>query len=448
MDSSSSTSMRDGPRIARGYELIEAGTVNPPTSASDAVVLEWFGGDATKAAGVRVTPDTAMRLTTVWRCVTLIAGAVMSLPLPIYARGEGDGRDKDDGHPYARLLRDEPNEEMSGPELMELLTMSVLLYGNGYALMRQARNGTLTSIDYFHANDVEPFRSGGTIWYRFTKLDGSQEVHHASYVIHFRGPGRDRGGLKGLSPIAHHAQTIGIGIASRDYTAGQFERGLLTNDYFHFPEGLSKEQRDEFKAYTERKRQGVANAHNPLILAEGGEWKRLGVTAKDAQLLELMQYSTVDVCRIYGIPPFMVGEMEKSTSWGSGIEQQGIGVVRYSLRPHFRRFQGELNRKLFPGVGNRRATHFVEFDADGLMEGDAKAQGEFFRIALGGNQLPGFMSVNEVRRKKNLPPIPGGDQVYLPTGDPPVSQPEPEEEPDTPQPPPADDPGDDEDDAE
>jgi len=416
MAQSSSTSTTS-PRIARGHELVRAATDSAVVTSGDAAMFEWFGGSQ-RAAGMTVNSDTAMRMSAVWRCVTLISGANMSLPLCIYRRTAGGGRERADDHPYARLLRDEPNDEMSGPELVELATMSVLLRGNGYGLIRQARNGTITGIDYYHPEQVAPYRSGGSVWYRFTNDDSSQEFHEAAYVLHFRGPGRTRDKLLALSPISFHAQAIGVGLAVRDYTAGQFERGLLTNDYFQFPNGLSNEQRAEFKAYLQKKAQGVSNAHNPLLLSEGGEWKRLSISAKDAQLLELLQYTTVDIARIFGVPPHMIGETEKSTSWGTGIEQQGIGFVRYTLRPHLVRFQRELNRKLFPRAGNRPADYFIEFDPDALMQGDAKAQGEYFRLALGGNQLPGFMSVNEVRRLKNLPPTAGGDAVYQPTGDP------------------------------
>jgi HK97 family phage portal protein len=243
--------------------------------------------------------------------------------------------------------------------------------------------------------------------------------------------------MKALSVIAHHAQAIGINLATREYTSGQFERGLLTNDYFQFADTVTDPQRKAFKEYMRNKAAGVANAHNPLILEKGGEWKRVEISAKDAQLLELMQYSVVDVARIFGTPPHMIGETSAATSWGTGIEQMTIGFKLYTVMPHMRRFAKEITRKLFPVIGARPSNLFVDFDPDQLEVGDSKAQGELFSRALGGNQLPGWMSQNEVRRKKNLPPIAGGDRVYFPVptatganGEPPA-KPEPsEEEPD------------------
>lgn len=441
MDPSSLTSTPtiDGRRLNFGAQgrspapIAASTTDSIKVTSGDPAVLELFGSGSGRGAGVLVTAQTAMRMSTVWRCVTLISGANMSLPLVVYKRTGKEGRERADDHPYARLLQDEPNDDMSAAEMIELASIEVLLRGNGFGLIRQARNGTVTGIDFYPRHRARAWRSQGTVWYAFTNLDGSEETAHASYVIHFRGPGRDADGIFALSPIAYHAQTIGIGLATRDYTAGQFERGLLTNDYISFDKDVKTDrtQRDELREYLRKRNQGVGNAHNPMILPAGGEWKRLSISAKDAQLLELLSYSAVDVARIFGCPPHMIGEVDKSSSWGTGIEQQSIGFVTYTLRPHLRRFAKELNRRLFAPVSGKRSEFFAEFDVDGLLQGDAKARGEFYRIALGGNQLPGFMTQNEVRRRQNLPPLPGGDDLYVPTGNAPPGQPlvEPEKEP-------------------
>lgn len=422
------SSYRLSDRAAAAEAARLAAPVQNAVDSTTAVVgdfsqFEWMGWGQ-RAAGVEVTPETAMRSSAVWRCVTLISGTMMSAPLGVYEHLPNGGRRYVADHPYNRFLQVEPNEEMSGPEFIELQAMAMLLRGNGYGLMRQARNGTITSIDYYHPARVLPFRSSDTVWYQFTNLDGSVETHHGSYVIHFRGPGRDTNGIRALSAIAHHAQAIGINLASREYTSGQFERGLLTNDYFSFPEGttISKDQRADFKEYLRKKAQGVANAHNPLLLENGGEWKRVSVSAKDAQLLELLQYSVVDVARIFGTPPHMIGETSAATTWGTGIEQMTVGFKLYTCVPHVRRFAKELTRKLFPVIGAKPSRFFVDFDVEAMQVGDSKSQADYFKAALGGNQLPGWMSQNEVRRMKNLPPLPDpdADKVYFPPAPAPI----------------------------
>jgi HK97 family phage portal protein len=379
-------------------------------------IFEWFGGGG-RAAGVNVTPESAMRATAVWRCVTLIAGRLMTAPLCVYERTPSTPIKLPD-HDLTRFLQVEPNDFMSAAEFIELQTMAMLLRGNGYGLIRQARNGVIHDVDYYHPARVMPYWSGNARWYRFTNLDGSTEDVDDSRTLHFKGPGLSWDGLRALSPIQHHAQAIGIGLAARDYTAKQFEQGLLTNEYFSFNEEVTEQQRADFKEYLRKRVSGLNGAHNPLLLEKGGKWDRLGVSAKDAQLLELLQYSAIDIARIFGVPPHLVGEVDKSTSWGTGIEQQNLGFDGYTLLPHRERFAGELTRKFFPVVGRQLPKYFIDFDPTAQLRGDMKARGEFSRVALGGNQLPGFMSRNEVRASFGLPPIDGGDEVYWPNGDP------------------------------
>ncbi|CAN5369150.1 phage portal protein [soil metagenome] len=412
----SSAPASHGPSISNA---VDSGAV----IAGGGDMFEWFGGGQ-RAAGMNVTPETAMRSSAVWRCVTLISGVLMTLPLSVYERLPGNDRRRVDDHIFNRFLQVEASEEQSGPEFIELQSIATLLRGNGYGLMRQARNGTITDIEYYHPARVLPFRSSDkSIWYRFTNLDGTTEDFHASYVLHFKGPGLAYDGLRALSAISFHAQSIGINLATRDYTAGQFERGLMTNDYFQFAEQLSKEQREDFKTYLRRRATGVANAHNPLLLEKGGEWKRVAITAKDAQLLELLQYSVVDVARIFGCPPHMIGETSAATSWGTGIEQMTLGFVKYTIMPHMVRFAAEMSRKMFPVVGAKMPSLFVSFNEEDLLSGDSAALAEYFGRALGGNQLPGWMSQNDVRRRTKQSPIPDGDQVYWPDGAPAAPQP-------------------------
>ena len=406
---------------------VQAATVDSASViAGGGDIFEWFGGGG-RAAGINVTPETAMRSSAVYRCVTLIAGRLMTAPLCVYERTANAPIRLPD-HELLPLLQVEPNDYMSGPELVELQTMAILLRGNGYGAIRQARNGIYTDIDYFHPQRVMPYWSGTSIWYRFTHLDGSTEDLDASRVIHFKGPGMAWDGLRALSPIQHHAQAVGIGLAARDYTARQFEDGLLTNDYFTFDEQITADQRKDFKEYLRKRHAGLNSAHNPLLLEKGGKWDRLGVSAKDAQLLELLQFTTIDIARLFGVPPHLVGEVDKSTSWGTGIEQQNIGLDSYTLLPHRERISGELTRKFFPVTGRYLPKYYIDFDPEAQLRGDMKSRGEFGKTALGGNQLPGFMSRNEVRRGFGLPPIEGGDEVYWPTGG--EADPEPGEEPD------------------
>jgi HK97 family phage portal protein len=142
---------------------------------------------------------------------------------------------------------------------------------------------------------------------------------------------------------------------------------------------------------------GLENAHRPAVLGSGFEAKPLTLPIEEAQLLETRKLRIEEIARIYGVPPFMIGQMEKTTSWGSGIETMGQGFVRFTLRQHLTKIEKEINRKFF-----RTSAKFVEFDTFELEKANMETLFSAFSTALGGQGKPGFMTAEEVRNKLNL----------------------------------------------
>ena len=174
---------------------------------------------------------------------------------------------------------------------------------------------------------------------------------------------------------------------------------------------MSKEQQDTLREHYVKKHNGLHAVGTPVILTEGGEVEQLTMTAVDAQLLESRSFQVIDICRAFGVPPFMVGEMSKATSWGSGVSEMGRAFVLYSLRPYMNRYEAESNRKCF-----RSAKYFAEFDPSRLTRGDPAAEAAYNRQAVGGSMGPGWMTIDEIRARSNQPPKGGAcDAVYFPT---------------------------------
>jgi HK97 family phage portal protein len=180
-----------------------------------------------------------------------------------------------------------------------------------------------------------------------------------------------------------------------------------------FPSGvkLNAEQQQLLREAYVRRLGGADNAAVPFVLTDGGDAKKLSFTAEEAQMLDARKFQVIEIARAFGVPPFMIGETEKNSAWGTGIEQMSQGFIRYTLGPHITAIEQELNRKLF-GIDR----FFVDFDEEALSRGDMKSLGDWFRQAVGGNNGPGFMTVNEVRSRLKLPPVDGGTDIYVPAG--------------------------------
>ncbi|MDB6061552.1 MAG: phage portal protein family [Verrucomicrobiaceae bacterium] len=371
--------------------------------------LDWseFYGAVASSSGIAVTAETAKRSTAVYACTSLIAGAVALLPFPVYQR-IADAREVVDNHPVYWLLNEQPFATLTSAAFWEWMVASMLLRGDGIA--RIVRNAQFQPIGFepLQRNWVAITRVGAQLQYYVSDGINPSYGLDQSDVLHF--PGFGFNGWHGESVIQHAAkQAIGTALAADEYSGEFFANGSNPSSVIEYPAGVAPttEQQDRLRdSYTE-KYTGSGNRHKPLLLLNGGQLKAVTMTAADSQLLETRKFQIVDIARAFKVPPHMIGETSASTSWGSGIEQMSLGFVRYTLGPHLRRIEQELNRKLWP----RSTKYFVEFNRDGLLAGDSKAEAEYFGKALGGPGSQGWMTINEARKIKNLPPVLGGDKL-------------------------------------
>lgn len=368
-------------------------------------LMSTLGLAQVTAAGVPVTADVALRVSTVYACVSLLAGAISTLPFAIFER-DGNARKRAD-HDYWWMLNEQAHGDSTAAAAWEQIISGKLFYGDGFARLERAGYASTRVIGWkpMHPLSVQPFRAtDGTLYYRHQPERGEQITLDASDVIHLPSLGFD--GLTSPSPITYAArEAIGISVAAEQYNARFFSQGA-TFDYALKTSSTLKS--DQLSDLRESLRARVQNgSRGPLILTGGLEPAQLSVNPKDAEILATRLFSVEEICRIFGVPPHMVGHTDKTTSWGSGIEQQGIGFVRYTLQRHLTPIAQEFNRKLWP----IRQRFFVEHITDALVKGDLKSRYEAYRIGLGRAGEPGWISPNEVRRLDNLPPITDGDTI-------------------------------------
>lgn len=378
---------------------------------------EAFGG-AHNGSGVRVTPQNAMRLSAVWACVNIIAGAVSSLPLQVYERYP-NGRRRVFDHEIARLIAN-PSPAMTSVVMRETQTAHVLLWGNCYAAIVRNGGGEPVELIPIMPSCVRVLRTTNRQLAYEVMLPGEEATRVAQAdMVHVPGLGFD--GLQGLSVIGFAAQSMGLSLAAEGYGATFFGNSSIPAGFITMPKAMSAEQANLLRDQWNGIHGGSARANKTAVIPGGGEFKRITMPNNEAQFLETRKLQTTEMARWFQVPPHMIADLERGTF--SNIEHQGIDFVQHTLRRWLVRWEQELNRKLFPpravGLsGNRieseESPYYCEFNVDGLMRGDSKAQADYFARALGGPGAQGWMTINEVRELKNLPPIPGGDKIFDP----------------------------------
>src|SRR5690606_23144801 len=105
-----------------------------------AELYELLAG-APSAAGVVVNEASALRVTAVYGCVRLIAGAIASLPLATYRR-TNDGRERMRTDLWW-LLNEQPCPTVSAAVFWEYLVAQMLLSGDALAEIERGRGGVI-----------------------------------------------------------------------------------------------------------------------------------------------------------------------------------------------------------------------------------------------------------------------------------------------------------------
>lgn len=362
----------------------------------------WYGvtDGAATISGVYVDSETALKLSVVYACDRLLSETIASLPAIVYERLADGGRQRATNHPLYDVLHTAPNEYQTPFEFFDFMTHCAIMRGSGYAKIIAGRRGFADSLEPIHPDRVteQPLK-GGKLRYRVRSLDGSpDEILNDEDMLHIRGMSKD--GIRTVSVLAYARESLGGALAGERYAARFWRNnarpgGVLETDA-KLDDPVAKRVTDSWIAA-----HSGENQHRVALLEQGLKWHDVGMSNEDSQLLGTREFHGEDACRWFRVPPHMVGLTSKITSWGSGIQQLGIGFVTYTLLPWLVRWQQAVSRDLILAPQK----YFVEFLVDALLRGDL---GERYNAYAIGRQQ-GWLSRNDVRRLENMNPIPGGD---------------------------------------
>lgn len=349
----------------------------------------------------------ALRVTAVHGCVQLVAGAIASMPMHVYNRaGDGDLK-RDIDAPLWWVLNEEFSPRWSASAGWSYLVVSKLLHGDGFAEILRTRNGDIKGLTPLHPRRVEVIASpdGMRLVYK-VQPDTSitQPSEYAARIrtidqddmLHIPGFGFD--GLRGMSALRNALSVSGrLAISAQDFSSS-FLQNLGRPDFALTNEGNLSDAQFARLQDTIAQHQGPMNSGKPMILEGGLKIQALTMPLEEMQLLETRKFQVEEICRVFGVPPFMIGHTEKTSSWGTGVDSMGAGFVRFALRDHLNAFQNEINRKFF-----RTASRVAEFDTTELERGDIGTLMNTVRIGLGRAGEPPIISVEEGRAILRLP---------------------------------------------
>lgn len=386
-------------------------------------------------AGVTVTPDTAMKVSAVYRCVALLSNAFAALPYGTFRRLE-KGRKEIPDHEATQIFMVRPNPYQAPFVFKRLMMGHLVLRGNAYARIVDGSDGK--ELWPLHPDRISgpELLPSGRLRYKYLRPDTNQNeiLMGGLDILHVSGLSTD--GLRGLALSDNAMDSIGLALATEQYGSKLFSQGVRLAGVLKAEGKLDDKARDYISRSFRENFGGQKGAHGVPVLEQGMEFQQIGMSADDAQFLETRKFEVSDIARWFGIPPHMVGDVERSTSWGSGIEAQSVQFVQYGLMPWLVLWEQEIERAFIS-----EEDVYGRFNVSGLLRADAQARSQVQRTYV----EIGVLSPNDVRELEELNPRDGGD-VYVtprspnepaPAGGkgpegPPEPDPEPEDEPEEP----------------
>ncbi|SKM81124.1 phage portal protein, HK97 family [Mycobacteroides abscessus subsp. massiliense] len=357
-----------------------------PSPAEDDAMYPWGSNSySVTPRGARETQVAAFTA-----CVTLLADTIASLQLVAYKQ-QGQRRVLLDPQP---LFVQQPFVDCTLFEWLWMLMEAMAVTGNAFNLVVSRDSmGYPRGLMPVHPDFVTVTVTDRRSWMEPTyRVDG--ETIRSGDMVHMkRYPIADA--ALGMSPVQRAAAAIGIALAAERYGLNYFKDSANPSSVLETSENLDQDQAKHIMQQWIASHQG---RRRPAILSGGVKWRPIALSPTESQFLEVRKYQRGEIAMLFRIPPHMIGDVAKTTSWGTGIEQQTLGFVKFTLQPWLTCIEQAFSQMLPRGT-------FVKFNLDGLLRGDMKSRFEAYKM---GREM-GAYSVDDIRAFEDLPPVPYGD---------------------------------------
>lgn len=384
---------------------------NPSTSLSNPAswLSEALGAGPT-TSGLAVNERTALTYAAFYACVNVLSKDVAQLPVFVYKR-DGEERSPAREHDVWRVMHDRPNEMMTPLSFKQTLQAHAVSWGNGYAEIEFGNDGRVRNLWPLLPDRTKVVVRDGRKWVttRVRESDGSERWVGLSADRVFHVPGLGFDGITGYSVVHLARNAIGAGMAAEEFSARLFANGATPRYALKHPKTLTPDARRNLELGWTAATSGLSNAHRTAVLEEGLTVEKLGLPAKDAEMIETSRFGIEQMARFFDIPMMRLHSTTAITSWGTGLEQWQRAYLVHTLGPWLVQWEETGNWSLFSE--EERPVYFMEFLREAFLQADSAARAalysQLFQVAA--------MSPNQIARKENLPSMgPAGDQRFVP----------------------------------
>lgn len=339
-----------------------------------------------------------LKLGTALRCIQIISSAVAGCPIKTFHVHDNETFD------VPALRAERPG--MTPFERVETEVAHIVGWGNSFTRKVRTRDGRIKELVPIHPNrvavDVVDGSDVGMPYVKKFTVDGKVPLTEYD-IMHV--PGFSFDGVTGVSVLTAARRIFDITASAEAAAERMYRKGLMVSGFLSVPEPINQEQAHILQARWRAKLAGLDNAYEVAVLDNGAKFEQATLKPDDAQFLESRKFQTTEIARLFGVPGWMINDQEKSTSWGSGMEQQFTAFVMLTLKPYMQRMEQRYTRELLNPLRDK-----AEFKVEGLLRGDTKSRAAFYASGI----QHGWLVPNDVRPLEGYGPVEWGDVPYRP----------------------------------
>jgi HK97 family phage portal protein len=379
---------------------------------------DFFGGMRASKAGPSVNWKSALSVTTVLACARVRADGLATVPWKLYQRTEENrngktivGRKEAREHPLYDLLATAPNEWTTSLEFRETQSLHVDLAGRSYTYLNRVRGNVVEMILLDPGRVTKKVNGDWSRTYTLHGLDGTTETVSEDKIWEVKGPSWDT--IDGLDIVRLAAEAIGLALATEESHAAFHRNGTRPSGILAADGTLGEPGLIRLSAWVRRNFGGSANAGKLMVVDRAAKFQQIQMSGVDSQHIETRKFQVERICEVLRVMPIMIGFSGDKNQTFASAEQMFLSHLVHCVRPIHRRFGGSADLHLLTKEDRQHGFYTGFVDADFLSPA-IKDKAEFNKTALGGGGNPGWVTQNEVRGWDEMPPIDGGDRLYVP----------------------------------
>ena len=351
-------------------------------------------------SGTAVTNDSVFKINAVFSAVSLIADTISTLPLDCYVT---DGDERKAFRPKPAWISNPDVDLISKEPFYNAVITSLLLDGNAFVRVYRDVSVRVLNMVVLNPLDVTISRNAiGRVIYNISNVADGLTSDQVLHVIDVLKPGH----IRGVSRVEALKESFGLALALESFAARFFGQGVSMAGHIEFPGNLTPEQAKDLADGFSTRHGGFRKSNKVGVLSAGATFNATQMQNDASQFIESRRMAVEDVARAFNIPPHLLG-LPGTTSYAS-VEMNNIGFVTHTLRPILQKIEAAFSTLLTSEPNGQVA--FVKFSIDGLLRGDATSRFSAYSQGL----TAGWLTLNDVRRLEDLPPIEGGEVARVP----------------------------------